>query len=780
MPGYDDNYTNKASIVDGATNAADHVKSLYDELGANPSGGAADLATRLSSMIDGDGTITDVVAVTQAEYDAIDPYDATTLYVIDGGLSFAIGGTNTPPPSGWTLEGDPPPAPEVLSGYTRTWLEDFDDDAWKADYWVKNGTWQGDPWPQGTVSVQSSANVITTSGVARFKVDDNTATIGTYTRPYTSSEVESLASARLPLTGRYETCMRAPMGHANWWCWWFTAGGSYNNLEVDITEMFHAETPGRSSTVMHSTDGHGGDDLRGYLFAGPAEPNQTDGNYASTDAYAAGGRWHLILPNSWPNDREHWDGTAMNGYNGKAFPWVRYQDGGTDPQPWVGACVEIYKTKRNASVGSGFWSDVNAGTVNPTYIWEDQSVTSDYTIVMEFSRNYYDGNGWQKYLVFVDPYDPVNGATGSLPWEQEGTNNVPFWVGRLLDGSVTEDKFWENKFDHWIGGEWIGAALDHASDAGTPSWGSVAKQYTYTGLLQRGTAGSNATYVTDSTAARYPMYMDIAWQQRLETPIPNPPPAGTLNTGATFNLAAVGSPADGTAVSDINSSSPNSNLSDLADDTGGDGVATSATWQTDSPFPETTYTIEHATAVSGRSMMKYSYGSDFSQFAARMLIQFNGSAVYDGDGHEIIMIAKTAADAPVAYLRMDSTPASNSDHVLRLSATGNSTVNVTGATTTNMTTGKLYGIEMIFDYQSASSVDITVRVLNITDGTWVTSVAGFTQNYTTVTNSTTIQKIWFGSDQATLDATKPFRTGAYAVSVGSTNTIGFYEDDPTS
>lgn len=43
----------------------------------------AEVASAVASKIDGDGSITDVVEVTQAAYDALTP-DANTLYVIVG------------------------------------------------------------------------------------------------------------------------------------------------------------------------------------------------------------------------------------------------------------------------------------------------------------------------------------------------------------------------------------------------------------------------------------------------------------------------------------------------------------------------------------------------------------------------------------------------------------------------------------------------------------------------------------------------------------------------
>jgi hypothetical protein len=39
--------------------------------------------SEIANKIDGDGSITDIVEVTQAEYDALTP-DSTTLYVIVG------------------------------------------------------------------------------------------------------------------------------------------------------------------------------------------------------------------------------------------------------------------------------------------------------------------------------------------------------------------------------------------------------------------------------------------------------------------------------------------------------------------------------------------------------------------------------------------------------------------------------------------------------------------------------------------------------------------------
>ena len=43
----------------------------------------ASLLNTVANKIDGDGTVTDIVEVTQAEYDALTP-DSTTLYVIVG------------------------------------------------------------------------------------------------------------------------------------------------------------------------------------------------------------------------------------------------------------------------------------------------------------------------------------------------------------------------------------------------------------------------------------------------------------------------------------------------------------------------------------------------------------------------------------------------------------------------------------------------------------------------------------------------------------------------
>lgn len=55
------------------------------DLGSDSTGLATDaeVTAAVASKIDGDGTITDVVEVTQAAYDALTP-DANTLYVIVG------------------------------------------------------------------------------------------------------------------------------------------------------------------------------------------------------------------------------------------------------------------------------------------------------------------------------------------------------------------------------------------------------------------------------------------------------------------------------------------------------------------------------------------------------------------------------------------------------------------------------------------------------------------------------------------------------------------------
>lgn len=89
---YSTNYTASSGWANGSTaNDVSHVADIYAELGSGPSGGAADVTTRLSTMVESDGTgltspttISNIVAISQTNYDAIGTPDANTIYVING------------------------------------------------------------------------------------------------------------------------------------------------------------------------------------------------------------------------------------------------------------------------------------------------------------------------------------------------------------------------------------------------------------------------------------------------------------------------------------------------------------------------------------------------------------------------------------------------------------------------------------------------------------------------------------------------------------------------
>lgn len=68
-----------ASLVDAAPSTLDTLNELAAALGDDPNFATTVTAT-LGTKVTGDG-ITDIVALTQAQYDALTP-DATTLYVI--------------------------------------------------------------------------------------------------------------------------------------------------------------------------------------------------------------------------------------------------------------------------------------------------------------------------------------------------------------------------------------------------------------------------------------------------------------------------------------------------------------------------------------------------------------------------------------------------------------------------------------------------------------------------------------------------------------------------
>jgi hypothetical protein len=274
---------------------------------------------------------------------------------------------------------------------------------------------------------------------------------------YTSAYIATKQALWVPLVGRYEAYCQIPIAHSVWPCFWMDAGGtSGNGFEVDVVEPLTAQTPGRAGVVLHSTN-HYGDNLHSVF--------PSSHTYHVTPA--GGAKWNGPNPGSTRYGKAH---DLAN----PATP---------DVQPWVKYSMEVDKLFGAAGY-----------TIRIRIYWNDILI-----------------------LTYVDPF---NKDTGVGPKKVNGSLNMtahvgdkPVWVQSRLDAGVTEDKFWDIRFDSWVGGAGVGDAV---TDANT-------RILNYDGKLQGGVAPAtdgvrpSGAPIADvpSAGTRFPLYMNVGWIQCL-------------------------------------------------------------------------------------------------------------------------------------------------------------------------------------------------------------------------------------------------------------------------
>ena len=202
------------------------------------------------------------------------------MLIQSDGTDWQILSTNAPE----TIPVDPPsediadlPA-TVPSGFTLYHSEDFE----SATAWLKTGGGyfgiytgrQGGDGVNDSLNTRSRnlvSNVYTDtdaetgSGILRLRTAAEAHSSGTlYTSGYVGTTTGlggTFSNSYFPLFGFYEFMIRYPVTHAHWNCIWLNYRGSAGQFEIDLAEIFTAQTPGKASFVIHSQRGEYGGKL---------------------------------------------------------------------------------------------------------------------------------------------------------------------------------------------------------------------------------------------------------------------------------------------------------------------------------------------------------------------------------------------------------------------------------------------------------------------------------------------------------------------------------------
>lgn len=526
---YSGNYSARNTIFDsGDTVEGDHIKSIYDEMGSDPSGASADLTARLNAIeasvsaefvrdtiaaaLSGTGNVTvtaddsaNTITITTSGQSAEEVRDTIgTALVAGSGIAIDVddtGNTITVSLSGTSGGGggggggtvQDPPGPTVPEGFTRTALWEFADGSTDL---ADNFNLVHNAVQSGTNSYSTSTNVYQSGGQLHLRAENAT----TSSQPYGSAYISSKAASYFPLEGRMEAMVRYPMAHSTWPCFWIDAGGSAGRFEIDAAEMFCAQTPGKTSVVMHCPNSYQ-TNLR--VYSG-----------VTSNHWSGSSGWDWMDPTAGNAD---WDGPLLGStVYGAAVDWHDPADWANTP--WVRVAVEVSKI-----VSGGNY------TIQIDVYWAAEST------------------GWGDVHIvrYTDPFDAVTGsgpllgvARGSAG-DYDGTK--PPWVQETLDAGFTEDAFWDVRFDNWVGGSGTGSC-----------WKSSARIYDYDGTLGNTTTAGFADNGTVPNASldRWPLVMDVAWVQHCETGEVTPPGATVL--AGDWNVAVSGT--DGALVSTTNTS----------------------------------------------------------------------------------------------------------------------------------------------------------------------------------------------------------------------------------
>ena len=249
---------------------AEDINSIYTELGPQPSGSESTVTDRLATQ-DALNTATDVrldaaeasitshtaaISTAEGEIDTLQTESAdyeTRISLLEG--------ISPPPPD--PPSGDTELPVTVPDGYTVVWSENFDtatgflkDNAGGSGGGGRFAIYTGNQDGTSSRNTTSNVSVDTTNKYLRLRTSAEDSGGYQYTSGYVGTNIQNgggtEAEAYFPLFARYEAMVRMPMVHSIWNCMWLDYRGQSSKFEIDIFEMFTAQTPGRASLVLHS------------------------------------------------------------------------------------------------------------------------------------------------------------------------------------------------------------------------------------------------------------------------------------------------------------------------------------------------------------------------------------------------------------------------------------------------------------------------------------------------------------------------------------------------
>jgi hypothetical protein len=303
--------------------------------------------------------------------------------------------------------------PTIPTGYVRDWVTDLSvtngrvlDAAGAVRHSNFRSLWFIPTSRHGETKSVNTSNNFVTSGNGMFSLLATDAPTGDPAWPYSTAYEQTVTSFNQPLTGRYEILMRTPLSHSEWSCWWLCAG-SADTFEIDIAEMFTAQTPGRGNLVFHSP---------GYYQISMNGSSAWNSSFTYHRPETGSVAW--VGPK--PGSTMYW--------NKKSFDIA--DPANPDARPWVKYTCEIEK------------------------------VTGPYGYTVEIKVSY----GEYLCMTYRDPFDPNTGSGRDKSGTYTG--NKPRWVAaRLAELGGSENGFWNHRFDSWIGGPWIGECVDPVTGA---------------------------------------------------------------------------------------------------------------------------------------------------------------------------------------------------------------------------------------------------------------------------------------------------------------------------